>query len=211
MSIKILTTNGKILTKENSLISVTPVDLIEAVQKNELLEYGNTNWTKIKDYTFYDCTNLKKIYFPNVTNLGYASFRNSGIIEADFPNVTTINQHVFWGCNEMKIMKTPKLKKCVNSHCMDCKKLETVYLNSVTEIDGSSFNNCLKLKDVYFGIDGVVILKSTSVFSSAGRDNLGYVNIHVKAEYADQYITATNWSDLITAGKIVIIGDYTNE
>ena len=211
MSIKILTTNGKILTKENTLISVTPVDLIEAVQKNELLEYGNTNWTNIKDYTFYDCTNLQKIYFPNVTNLGYASFRNSGIIEADFPNVTTISQHVFWECKEMKIMKTPKLKKCVNSHCMDCKKLETVYLNSVTEIESSSFYNCLNLKDVYFGIDGVVTLKGTNVFSSAGRDNLGYVNIHVKAEYVDQYITATNWSSLITEGKIVIVGDYTDE
>lgn len=148
------------------------------------------NLTSVTNDTFSACANLTEVYIPKLTRLGYNSFR---------------------GCSAIEVISLPKLTLMYSSVFYQCSKLKHIYFDSISNLGPSGiFEYCTNLSDVYLGYNGVVALGATGVLNS--RDTAtaqGYINVHVRPEYANSYTDATNWSTLIESGFVNIIGDYT--
>lgn len=140
-------------------------------------------------------------YLEQLNNNTLTSYSNS--------NITAVRAYMFY-CNTTLTSINLPLVSSVGTKCFyNCSNLEIVNLPLAKNIGTQAFYLDNLLTDVYLGYGGVVTLSSTSAFTSAGTTQ-GYINVHVRSEYADQYATATNWSSLIADGTIVIVGDYSD-
>ena len=182
---------------------------------------------KIPQYAFYNCTNLKSANLPNVNTIDSNAFYKCTSLESvNAPLIKTANSNSFYQCISLKNADFPKLEYLYSAFTQ-CTSLESVNFPLVTWVRESAFNGCTNLKsaylaltktigsrvfinctalnDLYLGYEGVVSLSSTNAFT-----NCTNVTVHVRANYADQYATATNWSSLIANGTITIVGDYSD-
>lgn len=86
--------------------------------------------TKINDYAFAYCTNLKSVTFPeSIEFIGYRAFE---------------------GCEELEDIQLPaRLSKIADYAFSDCSSLMSVILpETLTEIGEGAFNGCMELKGI---------------------------------------------------------------
>ena len=184
---------------------------LESFDFSELVKMSVSSET-YQGQSFYNCTALTMdIYAPKLTHIyGRGHFQNTNITSFEAPVLELIGESSnFNGCKNLIYFKAPLLNSMEStSNFSGCTSLTDVYLGLISKIQNSTFNGCTSLTDVYLGYDGVVSLANVNAFSSATATNP--VTLHVKPDYADSYATATNWSSLIAAGKIIIVGDYSD-
>lgn len=127
-------------------------------------------------------------------------------------DITQLRAYAFNECENLYKVSLKNVNYLYWMTFSNCYNLSKVYLAN-TEIIGSYvFSNCENLEDVYLGANKLVTLENKNSFKSAGEYTTnGYVRVHVRPEYANEYANATNWVDLINSGQIVIVGDYENE
>ena len=59
--------------------------------------------TSLRNYAFYNNSNIKKINFPSLTSMGVYVFQNcESLEEADLPLVTDVNGYGFSRCKSFK-------------------------------------------------------------------------------------------------------------
>lgn len=202
-------------------------DTVDRIIDGTLTEL-KSNATVIRKYTFYQCYSLINIDLPNVLEIGRDAFNDCRYLtNVKLPNVTSIEQDAFyqcWGltsidlpnvtnlycafrsCKNLKSVNVPKVEKLGYGTFSSCGALTNLSkLPNVQSIDREVFKYCSLLTDIYLGYNGIVSLAGTDAFYGTSG-----VNVHVRSEYADQYASATNWSALIESGKIVIVGDYSD-
>lgn len=166
------------------------IDIIQAygcAGCDNLINVDLPNLSNAQNYAFADCYNLITVNLPNLSYADSFAFTHCGFEEINLPKLESVHTGAFQGCDDLK----------------------KIYLASVNYIGGHSFYMCSNLTDIYIGYDGVPNLSHSQWFDLAGTTQ-GYINVHVRSDYADQYASAPNWSSLITDGKIKIVGDYTD-
>ena len=190
-----------------------------------------SNLSFISDYVFRNCSALTTVSFPSATSTGtYAfqycsvlstiSFPNMTIIGAytfgycyklttiSFPGVTSIGSQAFQYCSALTTVSFPKVITIGSNAFSHCSALTTVSFPSVVSIFGSAFQSCYNLLSFYLLGSSVPTL-STSVFYytpiggfTASTGGV-YGSIFVPSSLYNQYIVATNWSDI--SARIVSI------
>lgn len=223
---------GTIPTYDGSSEGGVVDDTIDKLVEGTLTEL-KSNATIIRNYFFYQCYSLISIDLPNVLEIRRDAFNDCRYLTSvNLPNVKNIGQDAFYQCFSLKSIDLPNATYLYYSF-HSCKKLKSVNVPKVEQLGYGVFSNCSVLTDIskfpnlqsinqkvfeycslltdiYLGYNGIVSLASTNSFNNAGTTQ-GYINVHVRSEYADQYATATNWSALIGSDKIVIVGDYVDE
>jgi len=186
--------------------------------------------TTISVYAFAQCSNLKSVNFPNAIEVQSNAFRNSSalisinlpkctklsanafeysyITDFNLPNVETAGSRAF-AYAQITTLSLPKLKTVEGNFVYMSTKLNTLYFASVEKINNAGFSYCYA-NNIYLGYEGVITLSNTNAFNNlfGGGTTSNKLTIHVRAEYADQYATATNWVSVIESGKVTIVGDY---
>lgn len=118
-------------------------------------EYKGKPVTVIREYAFYECTNITSITIPNsVTNIrdsafGYCSSLTSILI----PNsVTSIESFVFRHCVSLTSIEIPNSVESIkNGAFHSCTNLTNITIpNSVISIDSNTFYNCTNLTSITF-------------------------------------------------------------
>lgn len=182
--------------------------LEDALVTKEITTYSNDKITKIGWYSFAYCENLTSVSFQNVLEVGYEAFYGcSSLISVNLPNATSFENYVFLNCTALQSITLPKVTNAGSRAFYGCSALKTVRMPLVNFCHQYDFSGCTSLTDVYYGYTGVVPLDAnTFAFSDCPTG----VKIHVRSAYANSYKTATNWSKLISAGTVVIVGDYTD-
>ena len=109
--------------------------------------------TKIPDYAFSGCTNLKFVTIPDsVTSIGDGAFQNCSNLEnIEIPDgVKIIGNRVFNYCSKLKIIKLPdRLEKIGDYAFFACKQLNSVDLPStLISIGYSAFDNCYGITEI---------------------------------------------------------------
>ncbi|MDD7193756.1 MAG: leucine-rich repeat protein [Clostridiaceae bacterium] len=109
--------------------------------------------TKIPDYAFSGCTNLKFVTIPDsVTSIGNGAFQNCSNLEnIEIPDgVKIIGNRVFNYCSKLKIIKLPdRLEKIGDYAFFACKQLNSVDLPStLISIGYSAFDNCYGITEI---------------------------------------------------------------
>lgn len=122
---------------------------------------------------------------------------------------TDITNMTAYGCavrTNLRNATFNRLIKIPSNAFKMCNALSTLTFKKADTIGIEAFIQCTELTNIYLGYDGVAQLTDTSAFDGGASNTI----IHVRSEYAEQYATATNWSNLIASGRITIVGDYSD-
>ena len=137
-----------------------------------------SNVTRIRQFAFADCTNLKEVVIPDtVTSIEGDAFANCTNLEKiTIPNsVTSIGGNAFRECRNLKEINIPSSVTSIGPFAFsDCKNLKEINIpSSVTNIETNAFENCTNLKKI------TIPNSVTSIGPFAFRDceNLKEINI----------------------------------
>ena len=156
----------------------------------------------IGGYMFRSCAALTTASFPNATSIGtYAFYNCSALTTANFPNVTSISSYAFGYCYSLITANFPKVITIGSNAFSHCSVLTTVSFPSVVSIFTSAFQYCYNLLSFYLLGSSVPTL-GAGVFYLTPIDGYTtstggvYGSIFVPSSLYNQYIVATNWSDI---------------
>lgn len=172
-------------TKEIVLLeNITTIDYDAFYNCSELNSIDLThciNLTKIGNFAFGNCLNLKNIYIPkNVSEIIYTAFYNCNNLKTITVNESNINfsseNGVLYNKNKSSLLKYPSAKK------------ETFFSipNSVTTIDNDAFSYCENLENIAIP-DSVTSIGMNNFYRCSGLTSVtignGVTNIGVSAFY----------------------------
>ena len=191
--------------------------------------------TRIGDYAFEDCSEIKTVVLPDgVTSIGDGAFSGctnlssvkmpqglqtigadafyscKNLIEATIPNsVTSIGSNAFMYCQSLSRVILPnKLEKIENNTFYYCISLETVVIpTGVTTIEKNAFSNCDRLSAVT--IPGTVTSIGDKVFSSCSV--LKTVTIPNSVQTLGKWVVynCVSLTSFVVPEKVTSIGDKT--
>ena len=108
--------------------------------------------SKIEDYAFYCCKNLKYIEMSNnITEIGYRAFSECENLNIQIPeSVTKFDMYAFYGCKALESITIPKsVKKIEYGSFYGCTNLQQINLpEGLEEIGHSAFQECKSIKSI---------------------------------------------------------------
>ena len=108
--------------------------------------------TWVGDYAFYNLPNLKEVEFASsVDVIGNYVFSGSGLETLTIPEtVTSIGEHLFEGCSQLKSVKFPSYYKNVSSSMfVNCDSITDLsFLDGMESIGSYAFRDCDGLEDL---------------------------------------------------------------
>ena len=137
-----------------------------------------SNVTRIRQFAFADCTNLKEVVIPDtVTSIEGDAFANCTNLEKiTIPNsVTSIGGNAFRECRNLKEINIPSSVTNIGDFAFgDCTNLKKITIpDSVTSIGNSAFENCENLTEINIP-DSVT---SIEYYAFSGCKNLKKITI----------------------------------
>ena len=152
--------------------SVVKVNMGAFSDCSALKEISMPNVTEIDDEAFYDCQSLTSVNFPLATSIGWGAFSGcSSLTSANFPLVTSIGHSAFSGCSSLRSVNLPAT------------------LRRLDDVAGytKTFDGCSKLKDVYCYV--------ISPFSTKAFPDFVFTNVtlHVPAFCLNEYREHESW------------------
>ena len=129
------------------------VDLISGDKSVSLTADDLVGLTKIGNYAFYECSNLKSITIPDsVTNISESAFQGcTGLTNVTIPDsVTGIGNYAFSGCHVLTSVIIPDSVTNLGTWVFNgCSGLKSVTIgNSVPKIDNWAFQSCSGLTSI---------------------------------------------------------------
>ena len=176
-------------------------DLGTAFKNSTILAFDElkyfTGITKIRDYAFYNCTELESVTIPNsVTKIGVYAFYNCSSLESiTIPeSVTSIGSNAFYGCRSLTSITIPDSVTSIGDKVFrNCTSITSVTIpNSITEIGESAF----------YGCTGELLIDSKIIATNYNRDN------YPKSS-SSAWLYGYNFTKLTIGDNITSIGNYT--
>ena len=157
---------------------------ISAPQCSRVLWPGYPQETVInRANTFYGCTSLKGVYFPELSFLGYYQFNScSALTDVYLPECRIVFDGAFKGCTMLQDISLPMCTYIGNEVFLGCTSLSEVYLGNCSTIRASAFERCSNLTTIINGYSGVC-----SGIGAARSEVDIYVPLEWVSEYKSQY------------------------
>jgi len=103
----------------------------------------------VESYTFYGCTSLQSVSFPQLLGIGGRAFYGcSGLQSVDFPQATIIRNAAFYGCSGLQSVNFPQATFIEIYAFYGCTSLQNVSFPLVTSIGTNAFKGCTSLQSV---------------------------------------------------------------
>ena len=156
---------------------------------------------------FRDCTGLSKVSFPaSLSFIGGSTFRNTGLKEVVFPEVTDhdiyIGGYAFADCTALERVKLPRtIEQTGNGVFANCSKLSEVDLSGWTysgSLGNEMFRNCDSLTNIDFHT-------ITSINPGMYQDCDGLRNVVIPA--CVTYLHTDAFADCSNLANVVFLGD----
>lgn len=152
--------------------------------------------TSIDQYAFANCTSLSSVSIPN--NLLYiydSAFRECKELKSvSLPNsLKYIGPRAFASCHSLTQIVIPNgVTELKDETFYNCINLEAIIIPNSVEIIGTTFDDCINVKDVYCFAEEVPEANNRSFFvSNVDNDP----TLHVPTKSIDKYKTANKWRD----------------
>ena len=111
----------------------------------------NNNVSKIGKKSFYECSNLASVSFPNAQTIeDYAFYKCSSLASVSIPNAQTIGYNAFYGCKSLASVSIPNAQTIESSAFNNCSNLASVSFPNAQTIGQYAFYNCSNLASVSF-------------------------------------------------------------
>ena len=123
---------------------------------------------------FENCTGLKEIRLPNLTNVSDSAFSNCSSLETVYlPKAQTVGIGAFQNCTSLKKISLPEVEELGSQAFMDCSNLTHVDLPAIKTIgELSTFSSCKNLAYIRLGSNLNKLQKG--VFSSPSNLTICY-------------------------------------
>ena len=166
---------------------------------NSVLHIEELNFPELITYTginvFANSAMLKRVNFPKLETVKSSFLKDSGLIEANFPALTTTMQTAFMQCYSLISAYLPSLTAVKYRDFRSCTALKTVdFGENSTAANGSigseAFYGCSVLEALTIHTPYVCSLENVSAFNGCSA----LAHIYVPADLVDTYKVATNWT-----------------
>ena len=91
--------------------------------------------------SFSTCENLTIVDFPRLEGVADYAFTESGIINVNMPNVTSLGTNAFNGCAKLETASLPSVESINIGTFRNCTALKSVDISSATQILANAFRN----------------------------------------------------------------------
>lgn len=109
------------------------------------------NATNIGNYTFYNCSKLVSVNIPLATSIGFNAFQNcSALTSVDFTNATSIGESAFNSCSALTSVNIPLATGIGKYAFQKCSSLISVNIPLATSIGSKAFEECNKVTSLDF-------------------------------------------------------------
>lgn len=172
--------------------------------------YENDRVNEVGYYAFRNCTYLKSVSFPEVTDIHDSAFEGCvNLTSINFPKAERVRGNAFYKCGSLESVCLPA---AINIGVgglyafSTCQKLTRVDLSVVQTIYNASFNGCIELETFIIRNEaGVCKMVNANALGNTPIDRgTGY--IYVPRALVDSYKAANSWSTY--ADQIRAIEDY---
>lgn len=160
--------------------------------------YENSRVARIKGNTFYNCSNLTAVSFPNVTYVGTSAFcRCSNLTTVNIPQTSILYSTVFQSCTNLQAVDFPLATAIGSSAFINCSNMSVASFGKAGNVSASAFYGCSRLMSLYMlgsrvGALATTALSNTPMSNSTYTGSFG--SIYVQASLVDSYKSAANWS-----------------
>lgn len=167
-----------------------------------LQHYDFSNVTYVANQAFLGCK-LGEVYIPTDLSTDQHAFNSSGITGFYAPNMTKLNNMVFYKCGTLKRVEAPKCTSVGSSVFAGCSLLHV-------DLDGSNGINFNSFEKAYCTNLKTLIIRSANTVPSMNTLNFGTLTrFYVARDLIEQYKVATNWSTY--ADQLRPLEDYTDD
>lgn len=207
---------------------------LDAMIERTITSYSNPTLSKLRDYTFYQCSQLNSINCPNLKSIGKYSLAETNLIEADFPlleeigesglagksstsssSLTAVNlpllqkidSYAFRYNNQITSITLPSLKQTASTPRVfeECSNLTRLDLGPIEQIYTNWFTDDTNLTVLILRGSTMASLSKVNAFTNTPIQ-AGTGHIYVPKDLIDSYKTATNWTTF--ASQFRAIEDY---
>lgn len=195
-------------------------------------DFSDNTITYLRQYAFYNDTNIRELKLNAVTNVESNCFKNSSLTKIEMPSLTNMQigfQSGFSGCADLETANFPNvtiISSNTSSIFYNCTKLKNVdfsSLESCNSYNSNIFSSCTSLQTIDLNKINVipsgtfgnctsltdVTLKATSLVTLRNIDAFSGitppVTIHVPSSLISSYQSATNWSTLYNDSKVTFV------
>lgn len=171
--------NGSFSSRDGVLMDKKQTSILRVPERKSTVSgKGFEGVTRIGDYAFYGCKNIRQIEIPRgITEIGKYAFCNcEGLSRIKIPyGVTEISYRTFMGCGNLVGVSIPKgVVKIGEEAFCGCSSLSELSIpKGMTEIEAAAFSGCKNIRHMVIP-KGVTKVPSR-IFS--GCENLEHVNI----------------------------------
>lgn len=195
----------------------------------------NINSNKIKRIgtkTFNSCDNLTTVSLPNCVEIGHGAFTYcQSLSSVNVPNCKRIWGGAFQWCSGLKTIELPYITEFGDTDAYNydytfegtdlievylpschtlryrtfaiCQSLVSVKLPVCINLGEETFDHCYALTDLYLG-------KRPTVHENTFKDLHDPVKVHIRESMVNEYQNDSDWKSLVDAGKVILVGDYTD-
>ena len=171
--------------------------VFDSIINRTIAEFKDDRIETVRDYAFYQCSNLTEVDLPSATSVKYSAFTGcSALTKVNIPAVKAIEPYnAFSNCRSIKEIVLPVCTKIGHgafSFCTGLEKVDCKATGSI-EIGNSAFGSATALKALIIRSNSVATMLSTNALYESGIFfDKGY--IYVPSALIDSYKAANNWS-----------------
>lgn len=116
-----------------------------------LLEIIAPNTLIVRAGAFKNCEALRTITLKEVKGIEDDGFRDSGLMEMEFPKLTHVGKYVFYNCKFLTSVSLQNVRMTSEYLFGGCKRLQVVSMLALTFVHSSAFSMCVKLSKLSCG------------------------------------------------------------
>ena len=163
----------------------------------------NNNVSKIGNKSFYECSNLKSISFPNAQTIGYYAFYNCQSLESvSIPNAQTIGFGAFSSCSNLESVSIPNAQTIGYDAFEKCSNLASVSIPNAQTIGSSAFYGCSSLASV-----SIPNAKTIGGSAFYGCSSLKSVSIPNAQTIGTGALGNTAITDIVIPNRVKVLND----
>lgn len=198
--------------KPSELLEKTKTELDDKDLLNDFLVSGisgdfyNEEFTRIKSFAFAG-TSITSVTLVNVETLPINAFQNCfGLIDANFPKVTSTGQYVFENCYYLENVNLSNVKELGSTTFYSCQRLKNIDASLVEKIGQQTFYGCKSLEIIDFPM--VQTVAAYNVFY--GCNNLKTINLPNWTTISDNNQMTSTFYNCSSLENITLGNDFIN-
>jgi hypothetical protein len=171
--------DGKIVNPDIDWAALAMVyeDAFYGCKKLEFVDLSNVKTITVAHRAFMDCTSLKQVIdMPSIGTMHHYAFANTALTDLDLTGLHMSGEYVFYGCKQIKSVKTGKFTSIGKGMFTGCSALTEITL-STPKIGESAFANCSNLQKVILDNKGenIIYAIGARAFENCGKDGFEIV------------------------------------